>query len=48
MRSDRQFKTFLYWIILIAYIVGIYMVWLDFKKDLEEAKNAKEEFIIRE
>jgi hypothetical protein len=47
MKSDRQFKTFLYWVLLIAYLVGIYMVWLDFKRELKEAKDAKEEFIIK-
>jgi hypothetical protein len=43
MRAEgKRLKTIVYWVLLIGYLVGIYYVWLDFKEELREAKNAKE------
>lgn len=48
MRSDKRFKTLLYWIILIGYLVGIYYVWIDFREELRDARKAREEYLLKE
>ncbi|MCC7533979.1 MAG: hypothetical protein IT246_08575 [Bacteroidia bacterium] len=48
MRTERRiFITVIYWVIIISYLIAVYSVWLSFKEELREARDAKKEFIIR-
>lgn len=44
MREGRGFKIFLYWIIIIGYVIGLFYVWHNFKAEMEEQQNLQKQY----
>lgn len=47
MRSGRGFKVFVYWVIMLGYLVGLFYVWHKFKQELNEQRNQQKQYEVK-